>query len=181
MQILIENKVINKVFSIVTNIVDILSQKNLLFGNLKHLIDTSIIKVKPDCYDRSRSVNLNKQIREKLSFYIVPSTNIAAPCLLNFFIKKKGPNGNIAIYKRQALYDDALNARGIHKLRLYIEPETAYDNNAYTITSIYHSDSGNLTIYSTHPTPFNNLQNSIEYRITQLRGWKITNISKTFR
>ena len=43
-----------------------LSQENLLFGNLKHLIDGSITKAKPDSYDGSRPADLNKQIREEL-------------------------------------------------------------------------------------------------------------------
>jgi len=155
-------------FPIIADIVDILSQKNLLFENLKHLIDDSIIKVKPDCYDESRSTNLNKQIREELEPYIVPSTNIAASCLPNFFTKKKELNENIVVCKRQALYDDALDAREIHELRLYVDPETTYDNNAYTITSTYHGDSDDLTIYSTHSTSFNDSQNSTKYRMTQL-------------
>ena len=46
--------------------------------------------------------------------------------------------------KRQALYDGALGARGIHELRSYVDPETAYDNNAYTITSTYHGGTGAL-------------------------------------
>ena len=69
----------------------------------------------------------------------------------------------------------------MHKLRSYVDPGTAYDNNAYTITSTYHGGSGDLTIYSTHPTPSNNPQNPIEYRITQLNGWKITSNPEAFR
>jgi uncharacterized protein (DUF1919 family) len=157
-------------FLIIAGIADISSQKNLLFGNLKHLIDDSIIKAKSDCYDGSRSANLNKQIRKELGPYIVSSTNIVASCLPNFFTKKKEFNENIAVCKRQALYDDALNAREIHELRLYVDSETTYDNNAYTITSTYYDDSDDLTIYFTHSTSFNDSQNPTEYRMTQLNG-----------
>ena len=51
----------------------------------------------------------------------------------------------------------------MYELRSYVDPETVYDNNTYTITSTYHGGPGNLTIYSTHPTPSNNPQNPIEY------------------
>ena len=58
--------------------------------------------------------------------------------------------------KRQALYNGALDTRGVHELRLYVDPETAYDNNAYTITLTYYSGSGDLTIYITYSTLSNN-------------------------
>ena len=50
----------SKVFSIIINTADIFSRKNLLFGNLKHLIDSSIIKVKLDFYDESRLAEFKK-------------------------------------------------------------------------------------------------------------------------
>ena len=178
---LTENTVMSKAFPIIAGTSDIPSQENLLFGNLKHLTDGSITKAKPDCYDGSRPADLNKQTREELGPYIVPSTNTAAPCLPNFFTEGKGPNGNTAVCKRQALYDGALGARGVHELRSYVDPETAYDNNAYTITSTYHGGSGDLTIYTTHPTLSNDAQNLTEYRMTQLNGWKMTGNPEAFR
>ena len=89
----------SKAFPVITGTADIPSQKNLLFGNLKHLTDDSIAKAKPDFYDRSRPADLNKQIGEELGPYIVPSTNIAAPCLPNFFTESKGLKGTIDVYK----------------------------------------------------------------------------------
>ena len=178
---LTENTVMSKAFPIIAGTSDIPSQENLLFGNLKHLTDGSITKAKPDRYDGSRPANLNKQIREELGPYIVPSTNTAAPCLPNFFTEGKGPNGNTAVCKRQALYDGALGARGIHELRSYVDPETAYDNNAYTITSTYHGGTGALKLYSTHLTPPMSPGIPIEYRMTQLNGWDMTGNPDTFR
>ena len=181
MQALTENTLMSKAFPIIAGTSDIPSQENLLFGNLKHLTDGSITKAKPDCYDGSRPADLNKQIREELGPYIVPSTNTAAPCLPNFFTEGKGPNGNTAVCKRQALYDGALGARGIHELRSYVDPETAYDNNAYTITSTYHGGTGALKLYSTHLTPSMSPGIPIEYRMTQLNGWDMTGNPDTFR
>ena len=94
------------------------------------------------------------------------STNIAVLCLLNFFTKGKELNKNIVVYKRQALYNDALDARGIYKLRLYVDLETTYDNNAYTITSTYYNNTEVLKLYSTHLTSSISLDILIKYRIT---------------
>ena len=141
--------------------------------------DDFITKAKPDFYDGSRPAEFKKQIREELGPYIVPSTNIVAPCLLNFFTKAKGPKGTTDVCKLQALYDGALGARGIHELRLYIGQETLFDNNTYTITSTYHH-SGLLIMYTTHLTASESPTNSIEYRMTQLRSFALTDASDTF-
>lgn len=164
MQALTEGKVMSKAFPIIAGTSDIPSQENLLFGNLKHLTDGSITKAKPDFYDGSHPADLNRQIRKDLGPFIVPSTNTAAPCLPNFFTEAKGPKGTTEVYKRQALYDGAVGARGIHELRSYVGQETLFDNNAYTITSTYHH-SGLLTMYTTHPTASASPTNPTEYRM----------------
>jgi len=178
---LTEGKVMSKVFPIIAGTADIPSQENLPFGNLKDLTDGSITKAQPDFYDGSRPADLDKRIRQKLEPYIVPSTNTATPCLPNFFTEGKGPNGNIAVCKNQALYNGTLGARGMHELRSFVDPKTAHDNNAYTITSTYHGGSGDLTIYTTHPTQSNDAQILTEYRTTQLNGWKMTGNPEAFR
>lgn len=50
----------SKIFSIIVNTVDILSQKNFFFENLKYLINNFIIKIKLNFYDKSRPTNLDK-------------------------------------------------------------------------------------------------------------------------
>ncbi len=171
---LTEATVMSTVFPIIAGSANIPHSENLYFGNLKHLTDGSITKPKPDFYDGSHPAELKKHIREVLGPYIVPSTNTAAPCLPNFFAEVKGRNGNTEVCKRQALQDGTSGARGTHELRSYVDPDTAYDNNAYAITSTYHGGSGDLTIYTIHPTRSNDVQNLTEYRMTQLNGWKMT-------
>ena len=171
---------ISKVFPIIAGTTNIPSQENVLFGNLKDLTDGSITKAKPDFYDGSRPADLHKHVREELGPYIVPSTNTAAPCLPNFFTEGKGPNGNTAVCKRQALQNGVIGARGVQEFRSYIGQETLYDNNAYTITSTYHP-SGLLTIYTTHPTASEDPKRSNDYRVTQLNSFAMTGNPDTFR
>ena len=98
----------------------------------------------------------------------------------NFFTEVKGPNGSAAVAKRQACFDGALGARGIHKLRLFnADPTLAFDNKAYTITSTYNN--GTLKMYTTHPVQASSVYESPEYYITQLRGWLLTDTPEIFR
>jgi hypothetical protein len=178
---LTKTTVIGTTFPIITGSANIPHAEDLRFGNLKDLTDGSLAKARPDFYDGSRPAELNKRVREELEEYIVLSTNKNTPCLPNFFVEGKGPTGSTPVAKRQVLYDGVLGARGIHQLRSYVDPETVFNNNAYTITSTYHGATGDLILYTIHPLLPNNPTNMIEYRMTQLRGWKITDVPETFR
>lgn len=178
---LTEAAVMSKAFPIIAGSTNIPHAENLPFGNLEDLTDGSIVKEQPDWYDGTLPAELNEQIREEFGPYVVPSTNTAAPCLPNFFVEGKGPTGSAVIGGRQACYDGALGARGIHKLRSYTSSETLYDNNAYTITSTYHGATGDLTIYTTHPTLSSDPGNPVKYHMTQLNGWKMTGNPDAFR
>ncbi|KAL9009738.1 MAG: hypothetical protein Q9173_005261 [Seirophora scorigena] len=178
---LTESKVMSKAFPIIAGTADIPSQENLRFTNLQDLTDGSITKAQPDFYDGARPEDLDKQIREELGPYIVPSTNTAAPCLPNFFTEGKGPDGSAPVCKLQATYDGALGARGMHELRSYVDPETVYDNNAYTITSTYHGGTGTLAMYTTHPVESTNPNHQTEYRMTQLNSYAMTGNPDSFR
>lgn len=177
---LIENKVMSKMFLIIVDTVDIFSQENLWFTNLKDLINDFIIKTQSDFYDKTRSEELNKQIREDLESYIVPLTNAVALCLLNFFIENKDFKELTDVCKNQAMYDEALDVWRIHELWSYIDSKTTFDNNAYTIASTYHS-SELLIMYTTHSVKSTNSKNSIEYCMTQLNFYAMTENSDSFR
>ena len=82
--------------------------------------------------------------------------------------------------KRQACFDGALGARGIHKPRSFeADPTLVYDKNAYTITSTYHD--GQLKMYTVYPTQSTDPKDSPEYYITQLGGWALTGSIGQFR
>lgn len=89
------------------------------FINLDHLTDGTLIPSNPDIYYGARPEQLNRRVRDELSSYIIPLTQTDLPVAPNFFLAVKGPDGSAAVAKRQASYDGALGARGIHILRSY--------------------------------------------------------------
>jgi hypothetical protein len=58
----------------------------------------------------------------------VPFTQQDLPIAPNFFLAAKGPDGSASVAKRQACYDGALGARGIHSLQEYGKDEPVFDN-----------------------------------------------------
>lgn len=175
-----EDAVMGDVFPVIQGTARIPSAKNLVFGNLEPLTQGNLVDAKPDFYDGARPAQIDLRIREELGSYITPATLGQAPALPNFFNEAKGPDGSAAVAKRQACFDGALGARGIHKLRSFEAGHTlAHDNNAYTITSTYHD--GTLKMYTVHPTQSTNPENSPEYHMTQLRSFAMTDAAERFR
>ncbi|KAF2182612.1 hypothetical protein K469DRAFT_585737 [Zopfia rhizophila CBS 207.26] len=149
------------------------------FTNLDPLTDGTLKPGNPDIYYGARPEQLDRQVRDKLSGQIIPSTQHDLPIAPNFFLAAKGPDGSLAVAGRQACYDGALGARGMHSLRSYGEDEPVYDNNAYTITSIYHG--GQLKMYTSHLTQPSSPGGSPEYHMTQINTWGMTGNADTFR
>ena len=175
-----EDAVMSDVFPMIQGNARIPSAKNLVFGNLEPLAHGNFVDAKPDFYNGARPAEIDLRIRDEIGSYITPAKQGQAPALPNFFIEAKGPDGSAAVAKRQACFDGALGARGVHKLRSFeADPALAYDNNAYTIASTLHD--GQLKMYTAHPTQSTNPENSPEYHMTQLGGWALTGSSKQFR
>jgi len=149
------------------------------FTNLDHLTDGTLVPGNPDLYYGARPEQLDRRVRNELSGHIVPSTQDDLPIAPNFFLAAKGPDGSAAVAKRQASYDGALGARGMHSLQSYGESEPTHDNNAYTITSTYHD--GTLKMYTVHPTPPAEPNGKPSYHMTQLNSWSVTGNPDTFR
>jgi hypothetical protein len=152
---------------------------DILFTNLTPLTDDLLTSAKPDLYHGARPEQLDRRVRDELRGHIIPSTQDDLPIAPNFFLAAKGPDGTAAVARRQACYDGALGARGMHSLQSYREDESVHDNNAYTITSIY-SD-GQLKMYTSHPTQPTSPGGRPEYCMTQLNGWCMTGNAETFR
>ncbi|KAI1909470.1 hypothetical protein LOZ65_006519 [Ophidiomyces ophidiicola] len=148
------------------------------FGNLAPLTDGTLASAKPDHFFGARPEQLNRSIRKALNDRIIPSTQDDLPMAPNFFVEAKGPDGSLAVATRQACYDGALGARGMHSLRSY-QQEATYDNNAYTLTSTYHG--GQLKMYATHISKPDDPDGRPEFIMTQLRSFALTDTSEAFR
>lgn len=175
-----ENKVIDSVIPVIEG--KISDRRcvagNVPFTNLDHLTDGALSSGHPDRFYGARPEQLNRQIRNQLSGRIVPSTQDDLPMAPNFFLAAKGPDGTLGVAGRQACYDGALGARGIQSLQSYGQTEPVYDNNAYTITSIYHG--GQLKMYTSHPGQPTDSE-SPEYFMNQLRSFSVIDTPDAFR
>ena len=142
-----ENKATKRVIPIIEGKIrdDKCVEGDVLFTNLDSLTNDMLTAAKPDLYYGARPEQLDRRVREELSGHIIPSTQDHLPIAPNFFLAAKGPDGSAAVAKRQACYDGALGARGMHSLQSYDQGEPVYDNNTYTITSTYHD--GQLKMY----------------------------------
>lgn len=126
-----------------------------------------------------RPEQLDRRVRDDLNGHVIPSTQDDLPLAANFFVAAKGPDGSLAAAGRQASYDGPLGARGQQSLQSYGQDEPVYDNNAYTITSIYHG--GTLKMYTSHPAQPTGPGGRPEYFMNQLKGWSLTSDPETFR
>jgi len=141
------------------------------FTNLDPLTDGTLKPGNPDVYYGARPEQLSRKVRDELGGEIIPSTQHDLPAVPNFFLAAKGPDGSAAVAKRQACYDGALGARGMHSLVSYGQGEPVY-NNASTITSIYHN--GQLQMYTSHAATPPNPGDRPEYHMTQVNTWGLT-------
>ena len=148
------------------------------FTNLDPLTDGTLKPGNPDVYYRARPKQLNRIVREELGRRIIPSTQHDLPIAPNFFLAVKGPDGSAAVAKRQACYDGALGARGMHSLQSYGQGNSVY-NNASTITSIFHN--GQLQMYTSYITPSSNPGARPEHHMTQVNAWGLTGNLETCR
>ncbi|KAF2690374.1 hypothetical protein K458DRAFT_474582 [Lentithecium fluviatile CBS 122367] len=149
------------------------------FTNLDPLTDGAIKPGNPDIYYGARPEQLHRNIRNEIGGLIIPSTQHDLPIAPNFFLAVKGPDGSAAVAKRQACYDGALGARGMHSLQSYAQDEAVYSVDASTITSIYHN--GQLQMYTSHVVMPASPGGRIEYHMHQLKGWSMTGDPETFR
>ncbi|KAL9116098.1 MAG: hypothetical protein Q9227_000467 [Pyrenula ochraceoflavens] len=149
------------------------------FQNLIPLTNGVLVDAQPDHYVGARPEQLDTAVQQKLSSYIVPSTNSRAPILPNNFTEAKGPSGTRAVLKRQTCHDGAIGARAMHSLQSYRQTKPIYDKNAYTISSSF--DGEQLTMYTTHPTAPARPGDRPSYHMNQLKAWSMTSDLDTFR
>ncbi|KAL8387196.1 hypothetical protein RB595_010087 [Gaeumannomyces hyphopodioides] len=148
--------------------------RDTVFGNLDPLTDGSIARAKPDLYYGAHPEDLDRSIRDELSHHIVPSTTEDKPLAPNFFTELKGPDGSAAVMQRQARYDGAIGARGIHSLQNYGNDEPVYDGRPYTFSSTYHGGTGTLQLYTHYMTEPDTPGGRPEYHMTQVDAFAMT-------
>lgn len=149
------------------------------FTNLDHLTDGTLKPGNPDIYYGAHPEQLSRKVRDELEGKIIPSTQQDLPMAPNFFLEVKGPDGSLAVAGRQACYDGALGARSIHSLRSYGQDKPVYDNNASTITSIYHG--GTLKMYASHVAQPTSPGGRPKYHMSQLGAFAMTGNRDTCR
>ena len=157
------------------------SQCSITFNNLKDLAHKSLVKAQPDMYDGCTRLEVDEKVRSALDWYIQPSIKPDAPWLPNLFGEWKGPEGSERVCKRQALYDGALGARAMAKLRSYTGPDISDEENAYTLSILYHPSPGYLFIFAHHCTRPTGSNRDYDYHMHRLGGWLMCNTSESFR
>ncbi|KAL9609758.1 MAG: hypothetical protein Q9167_005502 [Letrouitia subvulpina] len=167
-----EDKVMSDVIPDIVGTSTIPNNRNILFTNLAPLTDGTIVAAKPDLYDGILPADLKSQVRNALGLYITPSKNTSLPCLPNLFLEAKA-DANANVGKRQVCYDGAIGARGTLILRSAIEPDTAIDGNAYTLSSVYHNSTCSLKIYAHHPFKSSDPKWPVGYRMTLVGSWAL--------
>ncbi|KAL7957008.1 hypothetical protein V8C34DRAFT_325644 [Trichoderma compactum] len=130
---------------------------NTLFGNLRPLTDGTLAPANPDIYYGAYPEVLNRSIRNDLASYIIPA----------------------AVAVRQARYDGAIGARGMHALQNYGKDEPEYDSNAYVFSSTYHN--GLLKLFAHHMTAPLVPDGQPDYHMTQVGAWAMTGDIDDFR
>lgn len=148
-------------------------------NNLAPLTDGRLTAAKPDSLDGADPITLHLEIREELDGHIIPSDYKDRPMLPNFFLKVKGPSGSAVEGERQACYNGALGARGMHSLQAYMKDSPCYDNNAYTITAAY--SRGHLKLYASHVKEPQDSGSRPEYITTPLGSWSMVDNPERFR
>ncbi|KAJ8122830.1 hypothetical protein ONZ43_g1071 [Nemania bipapillata] len=154
------------------------SAMSTTFGNLEPLTDGTLAPAKPDIYYGSYPEELDRLIRDELASHIIPSTMLDKPMAPNFFVEVKGPDGNIAVARRQARYDGAIGSRAMHTLQNYGKDEPEYDGNAYTFTSTYHD--GTLKMYAHSTTAPTTPEGRPEYHMMELEIFAMTRSRQNF-
>ncbi|KAI9684265.1 MAG: hypothetical protein M1822_005738 [Bathelium mastoideum] len=148
------------------------------FNSLADMMQGPSHKAKPDIYYGARPEKLNRDVRDKLQAFVVPSAKDTRPLAPNFFVEAKSPNGSALVNMNQACFVGAAGARGMHSLHTYGEQTPKYDNKAYTLSATYNS--GTLKIYSHHASQPCGSGTQPEYYMHQLRGWLLTSDKGTF-
>lgn len=161
-----EQDVMRKIFPLIEGKHDCYTSGGSEFSNLEDLTDGNIVKASPDVYDGQYPCKIEQDILKELGSFIAPLGDRKHPVVPNFFAELKGPRSDRDIAEQQARYAGANGARAIHELRSFLaeDPDTIFDNSAYTITATYFSET--LRLYAHNPVKPSVPGGPITYRMT---------------
>ncbi|KAK3337579.1 hypothetical protein B0T19DRAFT_455443 [Cercophora scortea] len=177
-----ENDVMANVIPIICGDADIPSGQNVLFTKLAPITSTykDVVRPKPDLFDGAHIGDLDGKVRDSngdIYPLIIPTKHASVPVAPNFFFEVKGLKGAPDVLKRHVCYHGAYGARAMHALQNYGEEEPAYDGNAYTYSSTYHS--GTLKLYAHHVTAPTDPEGRPRYHMTQVKAYALTSDRET--
>jgi hypothetical protein len=78
-------------FPIISSDADIPNEENLQFTQLKSITGYITINPRPDFYNSACLKDIDKEVREELGPYIIPTGHATALVAPNFFIEAKAP------------------------------------------------------------------------------------------
>lgn len=155
------------------------SRQNVPLGNLDPIAE-GIVVPQPDYYEGDIPRRGNRQLRRQLESSIVPSSRTSYPFLPNLFVEAKGPDGSLAVAKRQASHDGSLGARAMHRVENLGRRREVFDNKARTASAILHGE-GSLALFSHHLSQPMGRGTPSETFMTPLRSFDLADSPSSFR
>ena len=177
-----ETMVMSKILPILLGKDEFPFTQNLVCKNYAPLGMSALVCAKPNHYDGADIDELDRNIREELNRYIVPSLHVNIPIMPNFFVELKGPDGSPNVTRRQVLYYGTLGARGMHEVNAFANNDNTsiYDENAYTFSISYHPIHAVLCIYTTHVVKPIGPDHLPSYCTRPLQSWSLTGSQRAF-
>lgn len=151
---------------------------NRICPNLADLTDDKLTIPKPDYMEGCKQTRANRRLRDVLSPFIVFADVEEAPFSPNFFTEVKGASGGLDVAQRQARYDGALGARGIHMMLNVGKDTEVFDSKAYTVTFTYYM--GYLQMYLHFVVPTEDPKYPRCYYMAKASSWGLDTL-KGFR
>lgn len=146
-----ENDLIYRLLPLIAGDADIPNSLNCAFTNLVSRTKDTTSTLQPDYFEGALLEDVDVTVRDDLDKQIIPTKNVAAPIVPNFFLEVKSDVGKIKVVERQATMDGAQGAYIMHALRTYLSDEKPdYDDKAYAFTATLVR--ANLELYSHHLT-----------------------------
>lgn len=174
-----EGEVMTQVFPKIVGNPRYPSRHNVPLGNLDP-IAKHIVVPQPDYYEGDIPRRGNRQLRRQLETSIVPSSRTNYPFLPNLFVEAKGPDGSLAVAKRQACHDRALGARAMHRVENLGRTREIFENKARTASVVLHGE-GSLALFSHHLSQPMGRGASSETHMTPLRSFDLADSPSSFR